>query len=129
VIVSDQSTSAQVSCVKGQQIGSGKLQGTIEMSMMPLEQATCAIIEHLRLALRNSGTLARNDGKGLAASEETDLVLGSRFVKDSVPVSEMWERELDLVDDVNATPTQLLSRSVLAVQRHLPMAFPDLMYT
>lgn len=56
-------------------------------------------------------------------------MLGSRFVKDTVFVSEMWERELDLVDDVNATPTQLLSRSVLAVQRHLPIAFPNLLYT
>ena len=129
MIVSDQATGAQVSCVKGQKIGSGKLQGTIEMSMMSLEQATGAIIEHLRLALKNSGTLLWNDGSEVAASEETDLVLGSRFVKDSVPVSEMCERELDLVDDVNATPTQLLSRSVLTVQRHLPMAFPDLMYT
>ena len=99
------------------------------MSMMSLEQATGAIIEHLRLALKNSGTLLWNDGSEVAASEETDLVLGSRFVKDSVPVSEMCERELDLVDDVNATPTQLLSRSVLTVQRHLPMAFPNLMYT
>jgi hypothetical protein len=124
VFFSDLSTGgARISYVEGKHRDTGDTGHVVISDVISVGRAANFIVDYLRAASTESlGCVAA----GADDPRETAWAIGLDLVKRAVPVSELVERDLEFVETATDTPIQRMAKSVLAAQRHLPMAFPNM---